>query len=84
MDRRKKSLIFYSSQDWSLMQTALLKASRELGRSPKGKLAERLARRVMTLFDQGMRDDEAIASAAAYQEKLIAQVMALRHQGATP
>jgi hypothetical protein len=77
MSRRPLKKLYYSSQDWSLMQTAMLLASEKLGPA-KYPHADRLARRVMTLFDQGLHNAEAIASAAVHQERLIAQVMLLR------
>lgn len=70
--------VFYSSEDWNLMQNALLKASEQLQRGPDHQYADRLARRVMALFDQGLRDEEIIASNAAHQERLIARIGALR------
>jgi hypothetical protein len=68
----------YATDDWTLMQGALLKASRRLHRGPSDKYADRLARRVMTLFDQGLRDENVIASAAVRQERLIARMLSLR------
>ncbi len=50
------------------MESALLRASTTLQRGPSHKYTDQLARRVMTLFDQGLRDDEVIASTAVYQE----------------
>jgi hypothetical protein len=73
---RLKKLI-YSSQDWSLMQTALLLASKQF-EPPNYPHADRLARRVMALFDEGLRDAETLASAAAHQERLIAQIALVR------
>jgi hypothetical protein len=66
---------FYSSQDWNLMQAALVQATKELQRSSNHEHADRLARRVMTLFDQGLRDETVIAAAAAHQERLIARIV---------
>ncbi|ATU92750.1 hypothetical protein [Phyllobacterium zundukense] len=71
----------YSSEDWTLMQGALLKASRRLDRGPSDKYADQLARRVMTLFDQGLRDENVIASTAVHQERLITRIVALRQGG---
>lgn len=68
-------LMYYSSQDWRLMERALRKASVQMNREPDDR---NLARRVMTLFDQGARDEESIAKTAAYQERLIVQVSKLR------
>jgi hypothetical protein len=78
MTRRNRK-VFYSSEDWNLMQNALVKASEQLHRGPDHEYANRLARRVMTLFDQGLRDEEIIALNAAHQERLIARIGALRH-----
>jgi hypothetical protein len=48
---------------------ALDRASLLLGLSPKGDLqADRLARRIMTLFDRGLRDFDLIAAKAANAE----------------
>ena len=77
MGRHRLKKLIYSSQDWSLMQTALLLASKQLGPA-KYPYADRLARRIMTLFDRGLRDAETLASAAAHQERLIAQIGLLR------
>jgi hypothetical protein len=77
MSRRPLKKLIYSSQDWSLMQTALLLASTQLGPA-KYPYPDRLARRIMALFDQGLNDAEAIASAAVHQERLITQIMSHR------
>jgi hypothetical protein len=71
----------YSSEDWTVMQAALLKASRRLHRGPSDKYADRLARRVMTLFDQALHDENAIASTAMHQERLITRILSLRQGG---
>jgi hypothetical protein len=60
------------------MQSALFKASTQLGRGPNHEFADRLARRIMTLYDRGLRDEEVIAFAAAEQEELLANIVALR------
>ncbi len=60
------------------MESALLRASTTLQRGPSHKYTDQLARRVMTLFDQGLRDDEVIASTAVYQETLIEKIGAIR------
>lgn len=73
----------YSSQDWNVMQHALLLASKQL-EPPKYQYADRLARRVMTLFDQGLHDAQAIASAAVHQERLIAQIALFRDTARQP
>jgi hypothetical protein len=57
------------------MERALQKASIQLKREPDDCS---LARRVMTLFDQGARDKETIAQTAAYQERLVTQIARLR------
>ncbi|MEK1888994.1 MAG: hypothetical protein AAAB35_15795 [Phyllobacterium sp.] len=72
----------YSSEDWNLMQRAHFKASKQLQRCPKSHAdADRLARRVMTLFDEGLRDEAAIVSAAVFQENLITEIMTNRYAG---
>ena len=55
MGRHRLKKLIYSSQDWSVMQTALLLASKQF-EPPNYPNADRLARRVMTLFDGGLRD----------------------------
>jgi hypothetical protein len=77
MPRQLRKLI-YSSEDWNLMQHALRIATKELHRSQGHEDADRLARRVMTLFDHGLRDPEVIARAAANQEMLVAKIASLR------
>ncbi|MBB3147268.1 hypothetical protein FHS21_003684 [Phyllobacterium trifolii] len=82
MPRQLRKLI-YSSEDWNLMQNALLTATKKLHRAYGHEDTDRLARRVMTLFDRGLRDVEVIASAAAYQEVLVARIAAVsgKHRG---
>ncbi len=75
---------FYSSEDWNLMQSALLRASKKLHRDQGHEDTDRLARRVMALFDQGLRDAEVIASTAANQEILIAKIVSLRNSAKSP
>ncbi|NTS30657.1 hypothetical protein HQ945_05265 [Phyllobacterium sp. BT25] len=59
----------YSPEDWDLMQRAHAKASQMLGRCYlTHEHANRLARTVMKLFDQGLRDDLFIAAKAVEQE----------------
>lgn len=71
---------FYSNAEWALMQRAHAKASRALQRSPlTDENALRLARRVMTLVDRGLCDEEVIVSAAVHQEMLLAGIVARRH-----
>ena len=65
---------FYSREDWNLMQSAFLTAARKLHRDQGHEDTDRLARRVMTLFDQGLRGIEAIARSAANQEIFIAKI----------
>ncbi|MBZ9605297.1 hypothetical protein [Phyllobacterium chamaecytisi] len=74
---------YYTSDDWKVMQGALLKASGKLQRNRDHQDTDRLARRVMTLFDRGLRDVEVIASAAAYQEALVARIATVsgKHHG---
>ena len=83
MPRQLRNLI-YSSEDWNVMQSALLTATRKLYRDQGHEDTDRLARRVMTLFDQGLRDAEAIARAAANQEILIARIASLRSSERSP
>jgi len=65
----------YSTEDWRLMQRALAKAFEVLQRCPKSHAnADRLARTVMKLFDQGLRDEEAIVSKAVKQEELVSGI----------
>lgn len=63
------------------MERALYKASIQLRREPDD---PGLARRVMTLFDQGVRDEETIAKTAAYQERLIMQIARLQDDWCGP
>ncbi|UXN66256.1 hypothetical protein N8E89_24065 (plasmid) [Phyllobacterium sp. A18/5-2] len=59
----------YTTEEWDLMQRAHVKASEMLGRcSHTHEHANRLARIVMKLFDQGLRDDLIIAIKAVQQE----------------
>jgi hypothetical protein len=83
MGRHPIRKLYYSSQDWNLMQHALLLASKQLGPS-KYPYADRLARRIMRLFDQGSHDAQAIASAAVHQERLIAQIALFRDTARQP
>lgn len=79
---RRLRKLFYSSEDWNLMQRAHLKASQQLQLCPKShEDADRLARRVMTLFDEGLRDEAAIVSAAVFQERLVTEINVNRHVG---
>jgi hypothetical protein len=80
MPRQLRKLI-YSSEDWNLMQSALFKATKKLHRAQDHEDTDRLARRVMTLFDRGLRDINVIARAAANQEILIARIVSLRSSG---
>ena len=75
--------IYYTSDDWNVMQGALLKASGKLQRNPDHEDTDRLDRRVMKLFYQGLRDEEVLASAAAYQEALVARIATVsgKHHG---
>jgi hypothetical protein len=83
MGRHRLKELIYSSQDWSVMQTALLLAAKQF-EPPDYPNADRLARRVRALFDQGLRDAETLASAAAHQEKLIAQIGLFRDTARRP
>lgn len=73
---RRLTKLFYSGQECKTIQQAHLRASKQLRRSPTThENAERLARRIMSLFDQGMRDADAIASVTISQAQLIARVI---------
>ena len=59
----------YTAEDWSIMEHAHAAASVKLGRSPfTDENANRLARTVMRLFDQRIRDANVIATMAAEEE----------------
>ena len=59
----------YSGEDWKLMQNAHAEASALLDRDPYSDInANRLARIVMRLFDQHMRDEKMMATLAAREE----------------
>lgn len=59
----------YVSADWAVIERAHARASQILKRDPENDAhADQLARRVMGLFDHGMRDEEVIARIAAAQE----------------
>ncbi|WP_457302163.1 hypothetical protein [Phyllobacterium sp. P5_D12] len=77
MPRHFRNIIYYS-EDWDVMESALLKTTRKLHRAQHHEDTDGLARRVMTLFDQGLRDPEIIARTAANQEMLIANIASLR------
>ena len=65
----------YTSEDWETMRRALEMASAILQRDPTThEHAERLARCVMKLFDQGMRDAKQIAAAAVDQEASVSAI----------
>ena len=66
----------YNSYDWSIMERAHERASQILKRPKKHEDADRLSRRVMGLFDHGIRDVEVIAKIAAAQE---ADVTSIAH-----
>ncbi|PSH70302.1 hypothetical protein CU102_04290 [Phyllobacterium brassicacearum] len=60
----------YSTRDWDLMNRAHKRASLLLRRSSsKHEHANRLARKVMDLFDKGMRDEDLISKTAAQLEQ---------------
>jgi hypothetical protein len=62
----------YTAEDWSTMQTAHQMASAVLQRDPTThEHAERLARIVMKLFDQGIRDAKTLATQATDEETSI-------------
>jgi hypothetical protein len=65
----------YSTQDLNLMQRAHAKASEMLQRYAfTDENSNRLARTVMKLFDQGLRNEEVIASRAAEQEEAVSDI----------
>ncbi|WP_271896352.1 hypothetical protein [Candidatus Phyllobacterium onerii] len=67
--------LIYSTEDWATMQTAHRMASAILNRDPTThENAERLARCIMKLFDQGMRDAKDIALKAAEQEASVSAI----------
>lgn len=71
--------LYYTGDEWRLMRAAHLAASRALGRSPSSdENADRLARRVILLFDRGLRDQAALAHAAATVERLASAIVARR------
>ncbi|WP_271896350.1 hypothetical protein [Candidatus Phyllobacterium onerii] len=83
MPRHFRNIIYYS-EDWTVMEGALLKATRKLHKAQGLEDSDRLARRVMTLFNEGLRDAEIIARAAANQEMLIGKVASLRSSARYP
>ena len=60
------------------MRSALQRANRILDRDQIPRDANRLAQRVMALFDRGLRDEEIIAKSAAYQETLVVNTALIR------
>ena len=65
----------YTSEDWETRRRALEMASAILKRDPTThENAERLARCIMKLFDQGMRDAKLMAAAAADQEASVSAI----------
>ena len=65
----------YSTEEWNCVQRVHVKASELLRRSPSvHEHADRLARTVMKLFDQGLRDEETIVSKAIIQEMLVSSI----------
>jgi hypothetical protein len=59
----------YCEDDWQIMKKAHLKACQILDQPADSyRHSERLAKSVMKLFDDGERDFEVIAAAAAYSE----------------
>ncbi|NTS31372.1 hypothetical protein HQ945_08910 [Phyllobacterium sp. BT25] len=71
--------LYYTADEWRLMQAAHLAASEALGRSPSShENADRLARRVILFFDRGLRDEAALAYAAASVERLASAIVARR------
>ncbi len=60
------STTIHSPADWTIMQRAHAKASVLLNRCPYSHIdANRIARTVMRLFDDGLRDENMIAAKAA-------------------
>ncbi|TXR46272.1 hypothetical protein [Phyllobacterium endophyticum] len=80
---RRLTKLQYTCEDWNVMQSALFRASKQLQRSQNHEFTDRLARRIMTLFDQGVRDEEVLALAAMEQEELLAKIVALRKNRVT-
>lgn len=69
----------YSHEDWDVMEQAHRSACRALAISPDAEEKHRrVAKRVMTLFDHGLRDENVIATAAVRQEQFIAETLSLR------
>jgi hypothetical protein len=65
----------YSSEDWNSMQRAHNTVSALLQRCPKEhEDAERLARTVMKLFNQGIRDEDVLVAKAAEQELMVSEI----------
>lgn len=79
--RRAKKVI-YSHEDWNVMEHAHRIACRELNifNFNSEEASRRVAKRVMTLFDYGLRDENMIAAAAARQERFIAETLSLREK----
>ena len=74
----------YTSEQWDLMHRAHVKASGMLGRcSLTHEHVNRLARTVMKLFDQGLRDDLIIAAKAAEQEMTVTRIASERDSSAS-
>lgn len=69
----------YTTEDWATMQSAHRMASEILKRDPAThENADRLARTIMKLFSQGIRDDRRLAVTAADQEALVSCIATKR------
>jgi hypothetical protein len=62
----------YSEEDWQIIERAHIKACELLEQPPATyEHAERLARTIMELFDQGSRDFQILAAIAAHREEVL-------------
>jgi hypothetical protein len=62
----------YSEEHWHIIERAYIKACELLGQPPASyENADRLARTIMRLFDQGSRDFQILAAIAAHHENIL-------------
>lgn len=62
----------YSEEDWQIIESANIKACELLEQPPATyEHADRLARTIMNLFDQGSRDFQILAAIAAHHENVL-------------
>ena len=62
----------YGEEDWHIIERAHIKACELLGQPPATyEHADRLARTIMRLFDQGSRDFQILAAIAAHHENVL-------------